>query len=386
MGIPRQVMEAEAQADALLEKQAAAEKQGAKFVFDPNGQLPEPGQQGEQPEQPEQPAAPTHPTAQPEVKPLTPMEEQPPAAEGDQGGTPEPGKGGGLLDALNNPDPTTQSPEELAQQVQRLRSMMGRLQADHAKVKEVLDENAKLKEQLEAERAETSKLREQVETLTAGGGSIPSLKAPQDRIEFLRTKFGKDFSDEDLNAFNDVITAIVREETSGDRQALSDMKKRDQKARLTAFMSRLEQEFPLFPQIDGSNDKRWVEFLGRAVSPLTPDITNGIVAKKALSELNYPGFVNVVKAFATEYQIDLSQSGEIPAEVAAQARPASRPGNHGKQNPKAVLVPRSEIEAFRRAYLTGKVSRDYGISNEEAEKRIVFYENAEAEGRVDEGR
>ena len=33
-GVPKQVMEADAEASALLEQQAEAEKRGAKFVFD----------------------------------------------------------------------------------------------------------------------------------------------------------------------------------------------------------------------------------------------------------------------------------------------------------------------------------------------------------------
>lgn len=172
-GVPKQVMEADAEASALLEQQAEAEKRGAKFVFDTKGEHPQvddPNAAPHEPQQPdpEQPADPEQP-------------EQQPSDEGGEGGVlPKGGRDGGH----------DQFADEKAAQNQRL--LYARLEQTSAENKELKQRNAELEGKLASLAEEVAQLKSSQPQ--PGAQPSPTPASPKNREalrDFLRQKMGE---------------------------------------------------------------------------------------------------------------------------------------------------------------------------------------------------
>lgn len=357
--VPKQVLDMEAEADELLEQQAAAEKAGAKFALDTDGNLP---------------SVENAPLQKPKVEVAQPAPEkpveQPPPAQG----------GAGVLSDVRDT-----FADEKAAQNQRL--LYARLEQTSSENKELKKQNAQLVERI-------TSLEDEMKTPKAAGGGKPAHAStvPQDRDsvrKFLREKMGENYTDNDLDAFTECVDALVQRRTDGISKRIDEDRVNAQKAKLESFMRHMAKTYPAFPEMDNKNDPRWVEFLNSQINPDVPGITYRQLVQNALQNQDYSEFERYVKVFGKAYGIDFSlnprgKQEEIEGQQVPESLPARKPVAPKQQKPQ--IVSRSEIDQFRHSFIRKTAMRDYGMTADQVSACLQFYEDAEAEGRVDETR
>lgn len=363
-GIPKQVLEQDAEANELLEKQLAAERAGARFKLDATG------------EHPEVPEEPTPAPNQPEATDPEPTPEPQPEAE-------VPGDGG-VLPTHERAVQQDEFPDERKAQNERL--LYSRLERSASENRELKRQNAELAQRVEELSAE-------VESMKAAGGKPAEVKTPklanrEGIRELLRAKMGEDYSDKDLDAFADCVEAIVSVHTKGITDRMDAEKVAQAKARFDSFSRHISRTYPAFPEMDAKNDPRWVAFLNSQINPDVPGITYRQLVRDALAKQNYSEFERYVQVFGKKYGIDFSlpQGKGGVRQIEGQQVPKSLPpGQPARSRPAQVqFVPRSEIDSFRHSFIRKTAMRDYGMTADEVSAKLRFYEDAEAEGRVDE--
>ena len=369
-GVPKQVMEADAEASALLEQQAEAEKRGAKFVFDTKGEHPQVDDPNAAPHEPQQPA--------PE-QPADP--EQPEPQPSDEGGD------GGVLPKGGQEGEHDQFADEKAAQNQRL--LYARLEQTSAENKELKKRNAELEGKLASLAEDVAQLKSSQPQ--PGAQPSPTPASPKNREalrDFLRQKMGEGYTDKDLDAFMDCVDALVTVRTDTLTRRMDADAANRAKAKLDGFMRHMREAYPAFPEMDAKNDPRWVAFLNSQINPDVPGITYRQLVQNALRTENYSEFERYVKVFGKNYGIDFSlnpKGGEL--QIEGQVVPRSLPPQKRAERPvKPKLVPRSEIDMFRKSFIRKTAMRDFNMTAEQVQAQLRFYEDVEAAGNVDENK
>lgn len=340
MGVPKQVRDMEAEADKELAAAAEAPK------------VEQPKQ-----EQAETPA------------PQTPPPEEQPKQEAKP-----------LLGDIGTGDAPPVSAEELAQREQRVRSMMGRLNKEHED----------WKKEREAYEQQIAALKRERDEAVQRGVEAEQNRPAQSSRDSLRAIFGDSYDDESLEKFEKAVDTLAERKLEKLNQKLAKLddenlsrRKAAAEGKVREFKQKLDADFPGFREFDEKGDARWLAFLKKSPGGMFDDISYGDIAKAALQSVNYRKFAEVVRAFANDAGIVFSPNGKpIDGGVVGQVRPSSVP-SQGRQEPqKQRVVPRAEIEQFRRDAFAHKAAQKYGLTEEQVRQQLRFYEDAEADGRV----
>lgn len=272
---------------------------------------------------------------------------------------------------------------------QRMRSMMGRLGHEQREREAVQKTNEEMKARLAEREAEIENLRRELEEArTATSNANSGSKFSKTTMDALRAKLGDGYSDEELENFAAAVSEIAGAGTKDIREKIAAREKADVQRRVDDFKARLEADFPGFVKMDAEGDPSWVNFLNSHLPGVMSDVTYGNIAAVAARNLDYRKFAEVIRAFQAATKATFSPgSRAIDPAIAAQMRPqtvAARGGGETAEMPNT--YPRSEIQAFYRAYQARRAETTYGITPEQVQERIRLYEDAEADGRVDETR
>ena len=356
MGIPKQVMDADAKSAKAMEEDAKAAL-GEQVADAPKGD-DNPQPQNTERKPPEQNNPPN-------------TDAQPPNA--------QTGKAG-LLDSLGSDDDARAAQRE---RVDKL--WASRLDAASRERKEALAEAERMKGELASRDEEIAALKQQLADLADGK---PKSALDGKMLEFLKQKLGDGYSDEELGNFAEAIGAISDARTKGIREELAAQKRNAAASNAVAFKQRLEAEFPGFLAMDANDDPRWVAFCKSSLGGVMEGTTYGDIAKSALKGMDYRRFAAIVREFAAKENISFSPDGNgNGGDINGQIRPRSvRAGASAPQKRQPSVFPRSEVNRFYRAYQARRAEATYGLTSEQVAERIRLYEDAESEGRVDESR
>jgi hypothetical protein len=355
MGIPKQVEQMEEEADKALEQDAQFEANGGAITM-----------QGAQP-------APTQ-SAQPAAQ-------QPPVPEPPPNPAPAP----------STEQPTLASEKDL----QRMRSMLGRLsksQEEKERSQHELEALRARAEKAEAERDEARALAESLKSSPVRSPANSGAEFTDEQIAKIRevlNKNGADYSIDEVKPLAEAMRLISGGGTDEVKTELAELRKERQEQRVAQFKSRLDADFPGFAELDAKRDPRWMQFLSGPLPEPMDGITYERFAGDALDRLDYRSFSWVVRQFLAQNSSVLpGVAGGASDAVRGQIRPASVPGARTGQQKETQKprVPRSEIDQFYHAYYAKRAEARYGLTAEQVRERLAFYEEAEAEDRVDETR
>jgi len=354
MGIPRQVAEMDAEADKALEQDAKIEAEGGTITLAGGRPALEAGATD----------------AQTAEKPSTPPE----------------------------PPPTAQPPESpqfSEKDLQRMRSMLGRLsksQQEKEQNRHELDELKAKVAQVEAERDEARRLAEELKA----NAPAPSAQGGADftpeqlaKLRAILNQNGADYSEAEVKPLAEAMRLISGGGTERLEAELSELRKERQEQRVAQFMARLDADFPGFAELDARRDPRWMQFLSGPMPEPMDGLTYERFAGDALDRLDYRSFSWVVRQFLAQDASVLPGLAHGASDaVRGQIRPASVPGalKGPQQDTQKPRVPRSEIDRFYHAYYAKRAESRYGLTSDQVRERLAFYEEAEAEDRVDETR
>jgi len=295
---------------------------------------------------------------------------------------------------LSNIAKERQDAEEIAQKErQREASAQGRLSKLQGDLRAQ-------RESYEAKIAELENsiagLTKKLEDVRIGGASDKADDETDDELfaEIRKEYSEDDYSNDDLKRFIGVIKRVGnRNQRALDKiqQRFDEMDaeraeraKSAAKAEADGFVSKLNEEFPGFREIDANNDPRWTGFLASSLGGVMEGTTYQDIATEALKKLDYRKFSSVVREFAKQNGIAFSPNGNpVDASVASQVRPngvAAVDREQGKKSPQR--IPMAEIEEFRKAAFAHRAEERYGMTREQVLERLRLYEDAEAEGRV----
>lgn len=360
MGVPKQVVDMDAESDRFLEEDAQLAGVGAQTQDGPAAQ-PEPEPRKQLPE------------SQPEPK------AEPPKAEGVAR----------VLDSAGSQDPATASDnlEALRLENQRMRSMMGRLNKDHREQEEFRKSYEDMKAKLAERDAELDRLRRELdESKTSANAGRQGLSS--DMMAVLRSKLGDGYSDQELENFAAAVGEIAGAQTRDIREKIAERERQTALDNAAAFKKRLADEFPGFLELDANDDPRWVGFLQSSLGGVMDGTTYGELAAIAAKRLDYRKFSGIVREFQKQTGIQFSTGNDRATQgVAAQMRPRNVPAansaSHGNELP---VFGRSEVNRFYRAYQARRAEETFGMTPEQVAETIRRFEDAESDGRIDESR
>ena len=345
----------DAEADQMLEADAKFEANGGKITL-----------QGEQPT--------------PDAPPPSPASDD----AGHPAETPQ-------VPAPSAPD----APQVSERDLQRMRSMLGRLSKSYKEKEQSQHELEELREKAAKAEAERDEMRAKLEQLASNQSTATANKGADftpEQIAKLRdilNQNGADYSEAEVKPLAEAMRLISGGGTDEVKTELAELRRERQEQRVAQFMSRLEADFPGFAKLDEQRDPRWMKFLSGPMPEPWDGITYERFASDALDRLDYRSFSWVVRQFvAADASALPGVAGGMANAVRGQIRPASVPVSvpgQQKQTQK-VRVPRSEIDQFYHAYYAKRAESRYGLTAEQVAQRLAFYEEAEAEDRVDETR